>query len=231
MNKAIRYSCLMVLAALLLGSCAAKRPFTDKVRAEYKMTDEVLKKIQFYTSEDIILYRRRGRRKERLCTLRTVSSNLTPRQSIPELPSNPIKLANIHHAQTLRFTFDWSGAIAPLDKPGHPSFWAINKTPWPGIANGKLPAPLARLKLGQSYIFVLENTNQYHHPIHLHGVVFTVLSSNKKQIIPYQADTVMLGKYETVRIAFVADNPGRWMFHCHLIEHMKTGLMGYFEIS
>ena len=183
------------------------------------------------TGQNIILYRRRGRRKERLCTLRTVSSNLTPRQSIPELPSNPIKLADIHHAQTLRFTFDWSGAIAPLDKPGHPSFWAINKTPWPGIANGKLPAPLARLKLGQSYIFVLENTNQYHHPIHLHGVVFTVLSSNKKQIIPYQADTVMLGKYETVRIAFVADNPGRWMFHCHLIEHMKTGLMGYFEIS
>lgn len=57
MNKAIRYSCLMVLAALLLGSCAAKRPFTDKVRDEYKMTDEILKKIQFYTSEDIILFR------------------------------------------------------------------------------------------------------------------------------------------------------------------------------
>ena len=57
MIKAIRYSCLMVLAVVLLGSCAAKRPFTDKVREEYKMTDEVLKKIQFYTSEDIVLYR------------------------------------------------------------------------------------------------------------------------------------------------------------------------------
>ncbi|MBL4826725.1 MAG: multicopper oxidase domain-containing protein [Spongiibacteraceae bacterium] len=32
-------------------------------------------------------------------------------------------------------------------------------------------------------------------------------------------------------MAFVADNPGRWMYHCHVIEHMKTGLMGYITVE
>jgi FtsP/CotA-like multicopper oxidase with cupredoxin domain len=33
-----------------------------------------------------------------------------------------------------------------------------------------------------------------------------------------------------VDVAFVADNPGRWMFHCHVIEHQETGMMGYIEV-
>ena len=180
---------------------------------------------------EIPIYRRRGMRQEQLCVLKTVESKTSARQSIPTLPANPIALPNLDQAETLNFTFDWSGAVAPMGKSGKPSFWAINKIPWPGISEGNIPEPLARLKLGKSYIFELVNTSQYRHPIHLHGVVFTVLNSNKREIQPYQADTVMLGKYETIRIAFVADNPGHWMYHCHLIEHMKTGLMGYFEIS
>ncbi len=181
---------------------------------------------------EIPVYRMRGRgRKERLCTLRTVASDNPQRTTIPTLPANPISLPELAGAEILPFTFDWSGAVAPMGESGKPSFWAINKIPWQGMSEGKIPPPLATLNLGKSYIFQLENTSQYHHPIHLHGVVFTVLESNKRQIDPYQADTVMLGEYETIRIAFKADNPGKWMYHCHLIEHMKTGLMGYFEIG
>ncbi len=183
------------------------------------------------TNVEIPINRRRGMRQERLCTLKTVAATTLVRTNIPNLPANPIALPDINQAETLNFTFDWSGAVAPMGQSGKPSFWAINKKPWPGISAGNIPEPLARLKVDNSCIFELVNTSQYRHPIHLHGVVFTVLSSNKRDIKPYQADTVMLGKYETIRIAFVADNPGRWMYHCHLIEHMKTGLMGYIDIS
>lgn len=183
------------------------------------------------SGKEIPIYRRRGMNRERLCILKTIASPTPARQNIPTLPPNPITLPKLNEAETLRFTFDWSGAVAPIGESGKPSFWAINKIPWPGISPGNIPQPLARLKLGKSYIFELVNTSQYRHPIHLHGVVFTVLKSNKRDIQPYQADTVMLGKYETIHIAFAADNPGRWMYHCHLIEHMKTGLMGYIEIS
>lgn len=180
---------------------------------------------------EIPIYRRRRSRQQLLCTLRTVKSDQPLRTHVPELPANPIALPDITQAETLNFTFDWSGAVAPMGESGKPSFWAINKIPWQGMSAGKIPPPLAELELGKNYIFKLENTSQYHHPIHLHGVVFTVLKSNKKTIQPYQADTVMLGKYETVHIAFVADNPGDWMYHCHLIEHLKTGLMGYFKVA
>ena len=57
MNKVIRLTSIFFVASLLMSACTAKRPFTTKVREEYKMTDEILAKIQFYTSADIELYR------------------------------------------------------------------------------------------------------------------------------------------------------------------------------
>lgn len=44
-------------------------------------------------------------------------------------------------------------------------------------------------------------------------------------------DTYLLGKNETARVALVADNPGLWMFHCHVIDHMETGLMGTIAVG
>lgn len=57
MNKVFRLTSILLLATVVLSSCATKRPFTDEIRKEYNMTDDVLKKIQFFTSEDITLYR------------------------------------------------------------------------------------------------------------------------------------------------------------------------------
>src|SRR3546814_1038334 len=39
-------------------------------------------------------------------------------------------------------------------------------------------------------------------------------------------DTVLMAPREKVEIAFVADNPGDWMFHCHILEHQAGGMMG-----
>ena len=55
-----------------------------------------------------------------------------------------------------------------------------------------------------------------------------MLRSRPAQSLPvHHADTVLLLPEETVEVAFVADNPGDWMFHCHIIEHQETGMMGY----
>jgi FtsP/CotA-like multicopper oxidase with cupredoxin domain len=42
---------------------------------------------------------------------------------------------------------------------------------------------------------------------------------------------VLVAPNERVHIAFVADNPGNWMVHCHIIEHQETGMMGYFRVA
>ena len=115
------------------------------------------------------------------------------------------------------------------DQP--PSLWQINGVAWDIKDKTCADRPIARLKLGQSYIFELKNMTQYQHPIHLHGMSFKVLASNRKKIIPYFTDTYLLGKNERARVALVADNPGVWMFHCHVIDHMETGLMAAIEVS
>lgn len=112
------------------------------------------------------------------------------------------------------------------------SNWSINKTVWPGRDHTNIPPPLAELKLGNTYQFELHNNSSVHHPIHIHGHTFKVLKSNKRKRLPaHHSDTVLLGPKERVTVAFVADNPGDWMFHCHLIEHQESGMMAYVRVS
>ncbi|RUM53158.1 MAG: multicopper oxidase family protein [Marinomonas sp.] len=155
------------------------------------------------------------------------------RQALPRLPLNPIPTPDLDNAETIQFAFEWDASINPVKKDGKVNyrFWTINQKAWDGMSAKHIPDPLATLERGKTYIFELANLTQYHHPIHLHGHTFTVLDSNKQRIKPFHTDTVLLGQNETARIAFVADNPGRWMYHCHVIEHLKTGLMGYIEVS
>ncbi|QIG48575.1 multicopper oxidase family protein [Nordella sp. HKS 07] len=107
------------------------------------------------------------------------------------------------------------------------TFWAINKRSWPNDGHRKLPPPLARLQAGKSYRFMLQNATPHPHPIHLHGHTFKVLSSSRRNLPVHYADTVLVLPKERIEIAFVA-TPGRWMFHCHILEHLETGMMGYF---
>ncbi|MFN0218515.1 MAG: multicopper oxidase family protein [Hyphomicrobium sp.] len=111
------------------------------------------------------------------------------------------------------------------------SYWSINKQPWVSMDQPNLGPPLAKLKLGSSYIFELENRTPHAHPIHIHGHTFEVMSSNLRELIRHRADTVLLVPKERIEVAFVADNPGRWMFHCHILEHQETGMMGYLDVA
>lgn len=110
------------------------------------------------------------------------------------------------------------------------SYWTINNKVWPEGERAALPPPLAILRRGGSYAFSLRNADQLMHPIHIHGHTFKVLRSDRRRLPVHHADTVLLLPDETIEVAFVADNPGRWMFHCHVIEHQKTGMMGYVEV-
>ncbi|MEL0108368.1 MAG: multicopper oxidase family protein [Rhodospirillaceae bacterium] len=106
--------------------------------------------------------------------------------------------------------------------------WAIN-----GIAaTGHVMDPLLTLDRGQSYVLAMNNDTAWHHPIHLHGHSFRVISRNGQptQHREWQ-DTVFMAPRERVEIAFVADNPGDWMFHCHIFEHQAGGMMGVIRVS
>jgi FtsP/CotA-like multicopper oxidase with cupredoxin domain len=168
----------------------------------------------------------------RLATLRAVASSETPGDWPQALPANPVAEPDLARAQTVRFNFEWAGAVSVgLEQGAAHSFWQINGKAWDINDKTCADRPIARLALGQSYIFELRNMTQYQHPIHLHGMTFKVLSSDRKEIIPYFTDTYLLGKNERAKVALVADNPGVWMFHCHVIDHMETGLMASIEVA
>ena len=149
------------------------------------------------------------------------------------LPVNPTTKPDLTNAELHEFVFGWT------PEGGEPNngfcgslgynFWSINRKLWPGDAAEGV-GPLATLKQGQSYVLRLRNESPNLHPIHLHGLVFVPLKSNLRTLPPLLTDTMLLLKDEVVDIALVADNPGDWAFHCHVIEHQKTGLTGFIRV-
>ena len=93
-------------------------------------------------------------------------------------------------------------------------------------------APLLTLQRGRSYRLRMRNDTAWWHPMHLHGHSFRVLTRNGSAV-PYRqwADTVLVAPKETVDIAFVADNPGDWMLHCHVTDHQVSGMMTILRIA
>ena len=67
------------------------------------------------------------------------------------------------------------------------------------------------------------------HPMHLHGHHILVLSRNgiAAQGSPWWVDSLEVGVGESYDIAFVADNPGLWMDHCHNLTHAAEGLVAH----
>jgi len=65
------------------------------------------------------------------------------------------------------------------------------------------------------------------HPMHLHGHFFQVLSKNGKPVSgsPLIKDTLNILPGEEYVVAFKADNPGHWMFHCHDLGHASKGMV------
>ncbi|WHX27855.1 multicopper oxidase family protein [Virgibacillus halodenitrificans] len=65
------------------------------------------------------------------------------------------------------------------------------------------------------------------HPMHLHGHFFQVLSKNGEPLkgAPIIKDTLNVKPGETYEIAFLADNPGDWLFHCHDLHHASNGMV------
>ena len=106
--------------------------------------------------------------------------------------------------------------------------WFINGV----AATGHVHDPLIRLRQGRSYVLALNNETAWHHPMHLHGHSFRVISRNGVATRHREwQDTVLMAPRERVEIAFVADNPGDWMFHCHILEHQAGGMMGVIRVA
>jgi len=110
--------------------------------------------------------------------------------------------------------------------------WAINGEVIAPMTKDDIGKPILDLTLGKTYQLRLTNDTAFDHPIHLHGHSFHLLSRNGNKLEqPEIMDTVLISPDQYVDIAFVADNPGNWAFHCHVLEHAASGMMGYVRVG
>lgn len=168
-----------------------------------------------------------------IATLRAAGASLKRDiRDVKPLPANPVAEADLSTAKRIPLDFTATAEHAPVPSIcgtiGY-TFWAINKVPWQGDTPDP-GAPVSELKLGKSYVLQVRNRTPHAHPIHLHGLSFRILNSNKRTVLPPPTDTILLLPDEQAELGLVADNPGDWLLHCHIIEHQKTGMSGYFRI-
>jgi FtsP/CotA-like multicopper oxidase with cupredoxin domain len=78
---------------------------------------------------------------------------------------------------------------------------------------------------GERVEMTLTNRTEMSHPMHLHGHHFQVVAVNGTRVKGAVRDTELVPVGGSVTLAFDADNPGKWMFHCHNLYHMLSGMM------
>lgn len=107
----------------------------------------------------------------------------------------------------------------------HGKVWAFN-----GEA-GMTEEPLARYQRGQTVRVRMVNQTAWPHAMHFHGHHVREVAHSKREPRPYWRDTVLMLPREETTVAFVAHNPGKWMCHCHMLEHQAGGMATWYEVS
>jgi FtsP/CotA-like multicopper oxidase with cupredoxin domain len=101
--------------------------------------------------------------------------------------------------------------------------WSIDNVAW---NKDVPPLPLAK---GERVELVIVNRTPMPHPMHLHGHEFQVVEIDGKRFSGAVRDTVLVTPGRRVVVAFDANNPGFWAFHCHLLYHLDAGMFTTFR--
>ncbi|WP_262028941.1 multicopper oxidase family protein [Microvirga sp. Mcv34] len=137
---------------------------------------------------------------------------LPPNQKLPEA----IKLQNAGRKD----------AVIKRDPKAPHVPWTVN-----GAAGNPKAPPLIKVKRGTPVVLALRNETAFVQPMHLHGHSFRLLHPLDDGWEPYWLDTVQVPENKTIRIAFVADNPGKWLLASTVMERFDAGLWTWIEVT
>jgi FtsP/CotA-like multicopper oxidase with cupredoxin domain len=164
-----------------------------------------------------------------------------PRSEPKPLPPNPLP-PRIDFKSAFRLDIPLEGgAMSPMMMgrkpraaaiPGHGIDPAARLWTMAGFASSGHHGPaLFSVKRGRPVVLAVPNNTAFPHAMHLHGHHFRLLDNLDDGWKPFWLDTIVVQPRQTVRIAFIADNPGKWMIHCHMLEHQETGMAAWFEVA
>ena len=163
-----------------------------------------------------------------LFTFEASGEGRSARTTVPEaLEPNPIALPT-NAAERLDLVLEGGAMSSMMSGMMGRGVWFLNGG---ALKEGDNPTPLFVLEQGRSYRIAITNKTAFPHPMHLHGHTFQVLSQNGKALAqPRLSDTALLLPEARTDIAFVADNPGDWMLHCHVLGHQAGGMMALVKV-
>jgi FtsP/CotA-like multicopper oxidase with cupredoxin domain len=152
-----------------------------------------------------------------------------PVAQIPDLANTPSAALTLDLERRLRalrpltprkadrvYTINLTGDMAKY-------IWSLNNVAW----TPSVPAlPIAK---GERVELVMVNRTGMPHPMHLHGHEFQVVEIDGKRFSGAVRDTVLVPPGRRVVVAFDANNPGLWAFHCHLLYHLDAGMFTTFR--
>lgn len=106
--------------------------------------------------------------------------------------------------------------------------WTMNNNIWPepfaAFAGDDAKQTYYDVERGDVVRFDFVNRTPMVHPMHLHGHVFRVLFDGRDRSDAPIRDTVFVDSNGKLSIEFLANNPGKWFFHCHNVWHLAVGM-------
>lgn len=157
----------------------------------------------------------------------------------PSLSVNAIPEPDIENARALKL--DMTGGamgnfgnitykgrkLATADIRATGQVWAFN-----GTAN-LAEEPMFIARRGETIVIETSNDTAFAHAIHLHGHHFRILRQRDDGAVGLSSwrDTFLIAPDQSTKIAFVADNPGKWLLHCHMLEHAAAGMNTWFQVT
>jgi FtsP/CotA-like multicopper oxidase with cupredoxin domain len=105
--------------------------------------------------------------------------------------------------------------------------------PW--LINGGVGSldskPLFSAKRGTPMVIAIDNRTAFIQPMHVHGHSFRLLHPLDDGWENYFLDTVQIPERKRLHIAFIADNPGRWLISSTVLERFDLGVWTWFEVT
>jgi FtsP/CotA-like multicopper oxidase with cupredoxin domain len=160
----------------------------------------------------------------------------TTRGAPAPLPPNPrMEVPAVGKARRLTMRME-GGAMAGMasarfegrdmgfrDLAARGQFWALSGQ------SGMSDTPFARLDRGETVRLTLTNATAFPHAMHLHGMHFRELRPDGS--LGPMRDTILSFPDTPLEIAFTADNPGKWLLHCHMLAHAAAGMVTWIDVA
>jgi FtsP/CotA-like multicopper oxidase with cupredoxin domain len=152
--------------------------------------------------------------------------------TVTKLPDNPLLPTRIplersaRHEIVIGPSVDVSNPKPSPKGQGAPWRWTINGTGTDGTS-GK---PLFAVKRGSAVTLTFVNKTTVAQQMHVHGHVWRLLHDLDDGWDPYWRDSVLLGPGKTKHVAFIADNPGKWVLASSMLDRQGRGLAGWFAV-